>query len=262
MLTFVSAAWLQEHLDSPEILVLDPRSPLRYMAGHPKGAVNAPIAKARDASGALLPLADLERWLGSLGLDDARKPVIYDHADGRNAAMLAWILLHLGREDVHLMESFWESWVSAKREIFYRPVAPVAREFHAHPRPQFRATIEQVTARDGACLLDFRSTDEFSGKVDLPPGAPAIFPARSTSTGEISPAAMEVFLPSTTTCAKFSNPRESPRNKKSSPIARSAFAPHLDFSRCRNSDCRCLSMTIPMRNGPKAASPSKHSNRK
>lgn len=166
MLTYVSAAWLQEHLDSPEILVLDPRSPLRYMAGHPKGAVNAPIAKARDASGALQPLADLERWLGSLGLDDARKPVIYDQADGRNAAMLAWILLHLGREDVHLMESVWETWVSAKREIFYRPVVPVAREFHAHPRPQFRATIEQVTARDGACLLDFRSADEFSGKVD------------------------------------------------------------------------------------------------
>lgn len=166
MLTYVSAAWLQEHLDSPEILVLDPRSPLRYMAGHPKGAVNAPIAKARDASGALLPLADLARWLGSLGLDDARKPVIYDQADGRNAAMLAWILLHLGREDVHLMESVWETWVSAKREIFYRPVAPVVREFHARPRPQFRATIDQVAARDGARLIDFRGADEYSGKLD------------------------------------------------------------------------------------------------
>jgi predicted sulfurtransferase len=53
MLTFVSAAWVEEHLTSPEVLILDPRSPLRYMAGHPKGAINAPIAKARDASGNL-----------------------------------------------------------------------------------------------------------------------------------------------------------------------------------------------------------------
>ena len=136
------------------------------MAGHPKVAVNAPIAKARGASGALLPLPELARWLGSVGLDDARKPVIYDNADGRNAAMLAWILLHLGREDVHLMQSVWETWASSGREVFYRPVAAIAREFHAKPRPQIRVTLEQVAARDGARLIDFRSRDEYSGKMD------------------------------------------------------------------------------------------------
>jgi thiosulfate/3-mercaptopyruvate sulfurtransferase len=166
MLTFVSAAWVSEHLDSPEVLVLDPRSPLRYMAGHPKGAVNAPIAKARDASGNLLPVAELARWLGSVGLDDKHTPVIYDNADGRSAAMLAWILQYLGRDDVHVMESVLERWVLDRREIFYKPVAPVAREFHAKPRPELRATIEQVAADKSSRLVDFRSHDEYLGKVD------------------------------------------------------------------------------------------------
>jgi thiosulfate/3-mercaptopyruvate sulfurtransferase len=166
MLTFVSAAWVEEHLASPEILVLDPRSPLRYMAGHPKGAINAPIAKARDASGNLRSIPELANWLGSVGLDEKHTPVIYDNADGRSAAMLAWILQYLGRDDVHLMESLWEKWVADKREIFYKPVVPVAREFQAKPRPELRVTTEQVAANSDARLIDFRSRDEFDGKID------------------------------------------------------------------------------------------------
>jgi thiosulfate/3-mercaptopyruvate sulfurtransferase len=166
MLTFVSAQWVEEHLGSPEVVVLDPRSPLRYTTGHPKGAVNAPIAKARDASGNLLPVAELARWLGSLGLDDHHTPVIYDNADGRSAAMLAWILQYLGRDDVHLMETLWEKWVADGREVFYKPVAAVAREFHAKPRPELRVTTEQVAANADARLIDFRSRQEYEGKID------------------------------------------------------------------------------------------------
>jgi thiosulfate/3-mercaptopyruvate sulfurtransferase len=166
MLTYVSAAWVEEHLTSPEVLVLDPRSPLRYMAGHPKGAINAHIAKARDASGNLRSIPELARWLGSVGLDEKHTPVIYDNADGRSAAMLAWILQYLGRDDVHLMETLWEKWVADKREVFYKPVAPVAREFQAKPRLELRATIDQVAAAKTARLVDFRSRDEYAGKVD------------------------------------------------------------------------------------------------
>lgn len=103
----VSAGWVEAHLGSPEILLLDPRSAVRYMAGHPKNAVNVPLSKARAANGALLPPAGLARWLGSVGLDDHHTPVIYDGADGRNAAFLGWILAYLGRSDVRLMETFW-----------------------------------------------------------------------------------------------------------------------------------------------------------
>jgi thiosulfate/3-mercaptopyruvate sulfurtransferase len=166
MLNFVSASWVQDRLDSPEILLLDPRSPLRYTAGHPKGAVNAPVAKARDAHGRLLPIPELAHWLGGVGVDYTRKPVVYDSADGRNAAMLAWILLYLGFREVHLMESLWEAWVAAGREVFYRPVAPVTREFKPRSRPELRATLDQVASCGGACVIDFRSRDEYTGKVD------------------------------------------------------------------------------------------------
>ncbi len=166
MTIFVSADWVQERLGSPEILVLDPRRPAKYLQGHLKNAVNSPVATAFDREGRLLPAAELARWIGAAGLDDSRKPVVYDSFDGRNAALLAWILSYLGRSDVHLLNVFLEGWVAEEREVFYRPVTPVAREFSARVREDIRASRKDVSDAAGWKLVDFRSQDEYTGKLD------------------------------------------------------------------------------------------------
>lgn len=163
----VSADWVEKHLESPDFLVLDPRSAVRYMAGHPKNAVNLSVAKLRDAQGNLLPNEELARRLGKAGLDAKRTPVIYDNADGRNAAFLAWILTYLGRDDVHVMESFWEQWIGNGREAFYRPVRSEPREFVANPRNELRTSLQEMQDAAGAKRIDLRGADEFSGKPDL-----------------------------------------------------------------------------------------------
>jgi thiosulfate/3-mercaptopyruvate sulfurtransferase len=166
MFTFASADWVQQRLESPDVLVIDPRSPVRYMAGHPKNAVNLPVSKSRDAQGALLPPEELARWVGAAGLDDERTPVVYDNSDGRDAAMLAWVLLYLGRRDVHLLNIVWEKWVAEDREVFYRPVKPVPRTFHAQVRPEVRAMLNELGVPGNGRAIDFRSHDEFTGKLD------------------------------------------------------------------------------------------------
>lgn len=166
MFRLVSSEWVAARVESPEFLVIDPRSAVRYMSGHPKNAVNFPVAKQRDQEGRLLEAAELARRLGAAGLDAERAPVIYDHADGRNAALLAWILAYLGRADVHLMETFWEQWVAEGREVFYRPVATTAREFTAKIRPELRAATSDVQ-KNAARLVDLRTADEFAGKAEF-----------------------------------------------------------------------------------------------
>lgn len=166
MFRLVSSDWVAERLESPEFLVIDPRSVLRYMSGHPKNAVSFPVAKQRDAEGRLLPPEELARRLGQTGLDAKRAPVVYDNADGRNAALLAWILAYLGRTDVHLMETFWEQWVKDGRAAFYRPVETTAREFAAKVRPELRATTSDVQ-KSAAKLVDLRTAEEFSGKAEI-----------------------------------------------------------------------------------------------
>lgn len=163
----VSADCVEKHLESPDFLVLDPRSAVRYMAGHPKNAVNLSVAKLRDSQGNLLPNEELARRIGKAGLDAKRAPVIYDNADGRNAAFLAWILTYLGRDGVHVMESFWEQWVADGREAFYRPVRPEPREFVANPRAELRTSLQEMQNAAGAKRIDLRGADEFSGKTDV-----------------------------------------------------------------------------------------------
>ena len=163
----VSADWVEEHLDSPDFLMLDPRSAVRYMAGHPKNAVNLSVAKLRDLQGNLLPNDILAQRIGKVGLDAKRAPVIYDNADGRNAAFLAWILTYLGRDDVHVMESFWEQWIGDGREAFYRPVRPDPREFVAKPRSELRTSLLEMQKAGGAKRIDLRGADEFSGKAEV-----------------------------------------------------------------------------------------------
>ncbi len=167
MLTFVDADWVEQRVDSPEILVLDPRMRLRYMSGHVKNALNVPVARTRDNDERLLAPDDLTRFLGAAGLDDNRAPVLYDSSDGRNAAMLAWILLYLGRTDVHLMDSFWEKWIADGGEAFYRPIEAMPQEFTARVKPELRVTLDDVRHRAAHKLVDFRSREEFTGTLDM-----------------------------------------------------------------------------------------------
>lgn len=170
MLNFVSTSWVAERLDSHDIQILDPRSVLRYTAGHLKNAVNVPVAKTRDANNHIGSADDLARWLGACGVDDRRTPVLYDNPDGRNAAFLAWMLAYLGRDDVRVMNVFLENWIGEGREIFYRPIKPAPQNFTARVRSGLRRTLSQVQAdvqtHTGPKLVDFRSRDEFTGKVD------------------------------------------------------------------------------------------------
>lgn len=183
MVTLVEAPWLEERLDSPGILVLDPRRPMKYLQGHLKGAINLPLAKifgppiGKGGRTPLLPDAELAGVFGGAGLDGATTPVLYDSCDGQAAAMLSWALEYLGRDDVKLLNIFYEAWVTEGREVFYRPVKAQPRRFIATVNRGLRASLEDVGAslpspprggeiQRGVKLLDLRSEAEYLGGED------------------------------------------------------------------------------------------------
>jgi len=167
MVTFVTADWVAARLDSADVLLLDPRRPMKYLQGHLKNAVNLPVFRSFGTDGKLLPPEDLTRWLGSAGLDEKKTPVLYDSPEGQNAAMLAWILEYLGRTDVHLLEVFYEGWVAGKREVFYKPVETKPRIFTPQVNPEIRVTLAELRGNTKAKLIDFRSREEYSGERDM-----------------------------------------------------------------------------------------------
>ena len=145
---------------------------MRYLMGHLRGAVNVPVDRLRGPDGRLSPPERLADAFGEAGLGDGVVPVLYDHQDGRNAAMAAWVLEYLGRDDVHVMDVLYDAWKEQGREVFYRPVHVQAKTFTPRIDPAVRASLEDAANAGEAKLLDSRSAEEFRGEAgtDLRPG--------------------------------------------------------------------------------------------
>ena len=172
MATFVSADWVSEHIDRPGYLIIDPRSAMRYLMGHLRGAVNVPFKKLQGADGRIGPPEQLAAAFGEAGLGDGITPVLYDHQDGRNAAMAAWVLEYLGLDNVHVMDLTFEAWKEEGREVLYRPVPTEPRAFAPRLNPSARVTTDDLAAHGGPKLLDTRTPEEYRGlpEMDHRPG--------------------------------------------------------------------------------------------
>ncbi len=167
MATFVSADWVSDHIGRPGHLIIDPRSAMRYMMGHLRGAVSVPFKKLQGPDGRLGQPDQLAAAFGEAGLGDGITPVLYDHQDGRNAAMVAWVLEYLGRGDVHIMDLLYDAWKDQGREVLYRPVPTEAKLFSPRLNPSVRATMNDVANPGGTRLLDTRSPEEFRGQTEM-----------------------------------------------------------------------------------------------
>jgi thiosulfate/3-mercaptopyruvate sulfurtransferase len=157
------------------VQVVDPRLRVRYTSGHIQGALHLPLARAFDQTGRLLPHDQLVAWLAGSGVSSDRPVLVYDQADGEGqaGAMLAWILEYLGHPGVRLLRPAFEGWAADGGEVFYRPVPAEPTDFDLRPRPELRASWDDLVEPEGINLVDARSFEEFSGEMtvgDDPPG--------------------------------------------------------------------------------------------
>jgi thiosulfate/3-mercaptopyruvate sulfurtransferase len=169
----VKADWVEESVGRTRVTIVDPRRPMKYLAGHLPGAINIPVYKAFGADGQLLEPEELADLIGAAGLGEGTSPILYDSPEGQNAAMLAWILEYLGWADVHVMDNFFEAWKAAGREARYRPVVGAPARFSPQPDSAIRMTVEEAGRASGLKFIDFRSREEFTGERaigDDPPG--------------------------------------------------------------------------------------------
>src|SRR5688500_9883221 len=118
----ISVAQLAALIDtSPDLVLLDAR-PGRglYAASHLRGARHADLdtelSAARDDNadptrGGRHPLPDFDTWLqrlGKWGISPSTTVVVYDDANGGNAAARAWWMLRaVGHRDVAVLDGDW-----------------------------------------------------------------------------------------------------------------------------------------------------------
>ncbi|MFN2581147.1 MAG: sulfurtransferase [Candidatus Dormibacteria bacterium] len=172
----VSTDWLAEHLNEPQIRVLevdyDPSS--AYELGHIPNAVlidwkrdiNDPVR--RD----ILSKEQFEQVLSRIGATPDTTLVLY--GDFRNwfAAFAYWTFTIYGHRNIRLLNGGRRKWIDEGREITETVPAFTASQYRA-PEPdtslrKFRNDVLDVVGQQTVTLVDVRSPAEFNGDISAP----------------------------------------------------------------------------------------------
>ena len=194
----VSTEWLAEHLDAPDVRVVDVRWSLlerdkgrnTYLEGHIPGAVHLDVdqdlASPRGQGPGRHPLPLPSRFAASMsraGIGPDTHVIAYDFGDGSTAARVWWLLRYLGHARVSLLDGGIARWNAEGRPVESRvPSYPPSR-FTPAPQDAMRVNAEDVERmRDDprTLILDTRLVERYEGKVEpIDPVAGHIPGARS-----------------------------------------------------------------------------------
>jgi len=179
----VETDWLEEHLNAPDLIVLDASwymtsserdAKAEYDAAHIPGAIYFDIDTVADTDAALphtLPSSvKFSSIVRKMGIGDGMRIVVYD-ADGLfSAARVWWMFRVMGKTEVSILNGGLKKWIAEDRETEDLPPAPrTPRHFTARVNAQLlrdtRDVASAVQYKDPQ-ILDARSTERFLGQLE------------------------------------------------------------------------------------------------
>jgi thiosulfate/3-mercaptopyruvate sulfurtransferase len=173
-----SPEWLQEHLDDPNVRVIDCAVLEAYRRAHIAGAVHMPVhyyIKEKDPAGSdhgvlVMPPAEFEELMGQLGVGPETTVVSYDDNNGYIAARLWWVLRYYGHTKAKVLNGGWHRWLTEGRPVtFHATRAPRARFKAAPADADIHATcdlLREKYADPDWQVFDARTGAEWDGTND------------------------------------------------------------------------------------------------
>jgi len=178
----VSADWLKDHLDKPEIVILDAR--LRYNSTatdlddvRVKGArifdlenefsdKNSPFPNMLPSS------SQFEKSCRKLGINKSNKIVVYDHFGIYVSPRVWWMFKTMGHDNVSVLNGGFPEW-NGKGYATEKGIGPEVHRgnFKAHLNTESVVDYEQIKENietNKALVIDVRSSDRFLGLVPEP----------------------------------------------------------------------------------------------
>ena len=152
-------------------LVWDVRPADAFAKGHIPGAVNigdAPAVLREPNTEDFIATPQIEKWLGSAGLDPAREIIVYGSRGGWQAYFGLYTLQYFGGKSVRVYHDGIEDWSGSGRPVAQGPatLSPVALKLAAEPARVSVSTREVVArlSRPEVQILDVRTVKEFNGE--------------------------------------------------------------------------------------------------
>ena len=175
----VSTEWLAEHLEAPDVRLVDASYYLPveegdaradYEAEHIPGAVFFDIDEIKDETSSLPHMLPSPEKFASrvrkLGLGDGNRIVVYDRHGLRSAPRVWWSFRIMGHRDVAVLDGGLPKWKAEGRPLDDRLVQPQERHFTARfDRTQVRGKDQLLRNLESGReqVVDARSRERFEG---------------------------------------------------------------------------------------------------
>jgi thiosulfate/3-mercaptopyruvate sulfurtransferase len=178
----VSAEWLFQHLDDPQIAIADCRFSLadpelgqqQYLHHHIPGAhylhLNRDLSSPVQRHGGRHPLPNLELFAQKLGALGVTSPevllVVYDDSRFAFAARLWWLMRYLGHDRVAILDGGFKGWEAGGYPLTDAIPRSNLGTFSPQIRPDRLVDIETVKTRSPlpeVALIDSRERDRYLG---------------------------------------------------------------------------------------------------
>ncbi|HEY9740548.1 MAG TPA: sulfurtransferase [Coleofasciculaceae cyanobacterium] len=179
----VSAKYLSEHLDDPQVVIVDCRFALadpelghqQYQISHIRKAhyldLNKDLSSPVKRHGGRHPLPDtseLAKKLAAIGVNFQETLVVaYDDSRLAFAARLWWLLRYMGHDKVALLDGGWSAWHSQGYPVTDALPKNEPGTFVPQLRTDWVVDIDAVKARKDlpdVLLVDSRESDRYLGK--------------------------------------------------------------------------------------------------
>lgn len=175
----VSTEWLAEHLNAPDVRIVDATYYLpveakvgqeEYLARHIPGAVFFDIDRIADAASSLphmLPAPEkFSAEVRKLGLGDGVRIVVYDGRGVFSAPRVWWTFKAFGHRDVTILDGGLPKWLAEGRPTEEGPVTPPERHFTARFdafKVRDLAQMQENLKRPREQVVDARGAERFAG---------------------------------------------------------------------------------------------------
>jgi thiosulfate/3-mercaptopyruvate sulfurtransferase len=198
--SLVTAEWLGQHLDDPDLVVLDCSVAVKrgedgiqiengradYEGGHIPSAGFADLMGDLVDSDSPLNFAvpTPEHFcaaMGALGVGDDTRVVLYDGSNSAWAARVWWMLRWVGFDRAALLDGGLGAWTAEDRPLSTEPADRPAKKLTPAPRPELIADRDEVFAaiEDNAVhLIDALPEASFRGEMAMY-GRPGHIPTAS-----------------------------------------------------------------------------------
>ncbi|MEL7461769.1 MAG: 3-mercaptopyruvate sulfurtransferase [Pseudomonadota bacterium] len=180
----VSTAWLADHLDDPDLRIIDASFYLpdagrdgraEYDARHIPGArffdINEIADTARQMAHMAPPVEKFVSRMRAMGVGDGHQVVVYDGAGLFSAARVWWTFRLMGKTDVAVLDGGLPKWIAEGRPV--EDLEPVMRDRHITVQRN-AALVRDVTQVAAASklgdhqIIDARSPARFRGEAPEP----------------------------------------------------------------------------------------------